>query len=257
MQAELTLRNDNLGVFDCFCTKCGMLTPFIGKGINLPHNGGQLRDGNKLANPPSAFAIRVICQRDYNSYLYVFHSVNGRIYKIGQHPSLSDISFGELRGIDGVLDALDRKELGTAIGLFSHDAASGAFVYLRRVFERMILRAYEREASERGAIEDFHKLRMHEKIAALRNQLPNRVVKNGGVFSVISVGIHELSDEECKAMFPVVKAVIFQMLEEEAHKRKREIADRNTDDALQILLAQTQVKNARMTTEQPPSDSQA
>ena len=40
-------------------------------------------------------------------------------------------------------------------------------------------------------------------------------------------------------LFPVLKAVIFQMLEQEEHKRKKEISDRETDAAFQALLSRS------------------
>ncbi|WP_156483005.1 hypothetical protein [Sphingopyxis granuli] len=236
--AEQKLRTASIGTFDCYCTKCRKETSFIVSAMPVPHTGGGLRNGNALANPPTLFALRAVCQRDLTSYLYVFHKAEKRVLKIGQAPSMADISFGELQGIDSSVDPLDRKELGTAIGLFAHDAASGAFVYLRRVFERMIARAHTKRIEAGGdPIADFDKMRVDEKVGALAEQLPERAVRNRAVFSVLSAGIHELTDEQCLALFPVVKAVIFQMLEEEEHMRKKQIAEREADAAFQALLS--------------------
>ena len=237
--AEDKIREARLGTFDCYCIGCKKETPFIVAAIDVPTSGGGLRHRNALSFPPSVFAVRAVCQRDLITYMYVFQKIGDRVLKIGQQPSLADISFGELRGIDKALEATDRKELGKAIGLFAHDAASGAFVYLRRVFERMILRAYQRQAARSGPVEGFDGMRVDEKIAALKDELPERVVRNSAVFSVLSVGIHELSDDECVNLFPVLKAVIFQMLEQEEHKRKKEISDRETDAAFQALLSRS------------------
>jgi len=235
--AETLIRGAKIGTFDCYCIGCKKETPFIVSPRAVVNTGGGLRGGNALAYPSSVFAVQAVCQRDLTSYLYAFHKIGDRVIKIGQHPSMADISFGELKGIDGSLDATDRKELGKAIGLFSHDAASGAFVYLRRVFERMIRRAHERQTEQGNPIEGFDGMRVDQKIAALKRELPERVVKNSAVFSVLSAGIHELDDEQCKALFPVLKAVIFQMLEQEEHKRKKEISERETDAAFQALLS--------------------
>lgn len=236
-EAELKIRNANIGTFDCYCVGCKKETPFIVSALPVPHAGGGLRQGNAVSIPPSVFGLRAVCQRDLSTYLYVFRKVGDRLIKIGQQPSMSDISFGELRGIDKTLDPVDRTELGKAIGLFSHDAASGAFVYLRRVFERMVARAYFRQAELHGPIEGFEGMRVDQKIAALKEELPERVVRNSAVFSLLSVGIHELTDDQCLTLFPVLKAVIFQMLEQEEHKRRKEIAERETDAAFQALLS--------------------
>lgn len=233
-EAERQIREAAVGTYDCYCTTCGQVTPFIVQGIGVVNAGGGLRQGNALAHPPSVFALRSVCQRDLTTYLYAFQKVADRLVKIGQLPSMADISFGEIKGIDKGLEPADRKELGTALGLFAHDAAAGAFVYLRRVFERMIDRAHERHADP---IDGFNQMRMDEKIAAIENALPERVVTNRRVFAVLSRGVHELTDEQCKALFPLVKAVVFQMLEQEEHQRRKEANEKETDAALQAVLA--------------------
>lgn len=233
-EAERQIRNASVGTFDCYCTTCKQATPFIVQSIGIVHAGGGLRHGDALAHPPSVIALRSVCQRDLTTYLYTFQKVGDRLIKIGQLPSMADISFGELRDIDNGLEAVDRKELGTALGLFAHGAAAGAFVYLRRVFERMIQRAHQRHGSESD--DGFDRMRMDEKIQVLKGALPDRVVTNRRVFSVLSQGVHELTDDQCKALFPLVKSVIFQMLEQEAHRRRKEANEKETDAALQAVL---------------------
>jgi hypothetical protein len=149
---------------------------------------------------------------------------------------MADIAFGELRTIDRSLERIDRTELGKALGLFSHDAAIGAFAYLRRVFERMIDRSYERQSSAGHPVQGFADMRMDEKVAALKDELPEMVVRNSAVFSVLSLGLHELTEEQCTKHFPVIKAVLFQMLEQEEHKRKAAMTQRETEAALQRIL---------------------
>jgi hypothetical protein len=159
------------------------------------------------------------------------------VTKIGQSPSTADLAFGEVRTIDKSLDDLDRRELGKALGLYAHDTALGAFVYLRRVFERMVARAYERQAAAGHPIDGFDGMPMDKRIAALKDELPEKVVKNSVVFSVLSLGLHELTEEQCAKYFPVLKAVLFQMLEQEEHKRKAATTARETDLALQQVLS--------------------
>jgi hypothetical protein len=237
--AETLIREAKLGTFDCYCIRCQKETPFIISPLSIKSTGGGLRDGNALAQPPHIFGLRAVCQRDLTTYSYAFKEVDKRIVKIGQHPSMADIAFGELKGIDKGLDQTDRAELGKALGLFSHDAALGAFTYLRRVFERLISRAHQRQADRGNPVEGFATKRMDEKIAALSGELPERVVRNSAVFSILSLGIHELSDEKCKVIFPLMKAIIFQMLEQEEHQRREAIAERETESAFQALLSST------------------
>lgn len=80
---------------------------------------------------------------------------------------------------------------------------------------------------------------MDRRISALKEELPPRVVRNSAVFSVLSLGLHELTEEQCAEYFPVLKAVIFQMLEQEEHKRRATVAEQETDNALQRILAKS------------------
>lgn len=228
-------QGDTVG-FDTYCIGCKRETTFRIQTQKVATRS----IGGRYAihvTPPSIFAARAVCQRGFHVYTYVFTDSDDRLTKIGQTPSVADLSFGELRAIDRSLDKEDRTELGKAIGLSAHDTAIGAFVYLRRVFERMIQRAHERQSEVGNAVKGFETMRMEDRIAALKDELPEKVVENSAVFSVLSVGLHELTEEQCAKHFPVMKAVLFQMLEQEEHKRKAAATARETDAALQKILS--------------------
>lgn len=222
--------------FDLYCVYCKMLTPWT---IN---EGGARRPETahryKIDKPsPHVTIYHATCQRIQHHYTFVIHRDANRVAKIGQMPSMGELAFSELKAIDKGLDPQDRSELGRALGLFSHDAPAGAFVYLRRVFERMIDRAHARHEIATGtAVADFKKLRMDQRIAAIRDQLPHDVVEDRAVFKLLSLGLHELSDAQCKTLFPVTKAVIFQMLAEEERQRAAAISKAATKAALNTAL---------------------
>jgi hypothetical protein len=231
------IESANLGTFDCYCIACKRETPFICEEHDTPNRGGGLQKGNALINPPPVFALRSVCQRCLKTYFYVFRYEQGVMTKIGQFPSIADIAFTELRGIEAGLEESDRKELGKALGLYAHGAALGGFAYLRRVFERMIDRAQQRMVDQGRAVEEFSNLKMAEKVAAVADELPSAVVSQKGVFAVLSLGLHELDEEKCRELFPLMKAVIFQMLEEEEHLRKKAKSERETAGALSKVLS--------------------
>ncbi|MFW2445994.1 MAG: hypothetical protein ACN4E6_01590 [Qipengyuania pacifica] len=235
---EDTLRSSAFG-FDSYCKNCKRETTFRIAAREVASRGlsGRTMPDVKVI-PPSLLSISATCQRDQTVYSYVLRFEKDRVMKIGQWPSTADIAFGELRQIDKALDGDDRQELGKALGLYAHDAAIGAFVYLRRVFERMVTRAHQRQADSGSAVDGFETMRMDEKIAALKDELPERVVKHSAIFSVLSVGIHELNEDQCNKYFPVMKAVLFQMLEQEEHKRKAAMTARETDNAIQGILGE-------------------
>ncbi len=229
----------NIGVFDCFCIGCKRETPFIVAPIDIPSRGGGLRTGRLdiVHLPPPLIALKAVCQRDRTVYQYVLSNSGQKLTKIGQTPSLATISFGELSHIDQSLPAEDRKELGQALGLFAHDAIIGAFAYLRRVFERMISRAHERKCATGQPVDDFHALKVDQRINALRDELPEMLVRNSRVFSVLSLGLHELPEETCKQVFPVMKSMILLMLREEEQQRKTAAATAEAERELQALLS--------------------
>lgn len=233
---ETKLRHGNFA-FDAYCVGCKRETVFRIASKQIVGRGANSRLSVQDVVPPPILAVHATCQRDFTVYTCVIQVSAKRITKIGQWPSMADLAFGELKTIDRSLDPVDRKELGTALGLISHDAAIGAFAYLRRVFERMIERAHDRKAKAGTSVEGFPALPMDKKVAALVGELPDIAVRNSGVFSVLSLGLHELTEEQCTKHFPVIKAVLFQMLEQEEHKRKAAITSRETEAALQGILS--------------------
>jgi hypothetical protein len=86
--------------------------------------------------------------------------------KIGQFPSLADTANDAAKLYSKVMEDEDRRELSRAVGLAAHGVGIGSFVYLRRVFERLIDRRFKAS----GLAEDgYNGLRMDEKIQFLRD----------------------------------------------------------------------------------------
>ncbi len=224
--------------FDNYCVTCDQITPWTLRQFVPRNSGGGVGTGGSLANRyiqapvPVIRAVNIVCLRRQHFYTYILHVSDTAFQKVGQKPSMADIAFGELKAIPGV-DKQDRKELGRALGLFAHDTPLGAFVYLRRVFERMIERAHERHFQKQGShLEKWLDWRMGERIEALADELPAVVRSNSSVWGLLSKGIHELSDEEAEVLFPLVKAVIFEMLGEEERDRQAAIQSEATRKAL-------------------------
>lgn len=230
------LRKAQTTSFDSYCVGCKQEATFRIQTHVVPRPSIGGRHSERVV-PPSLFGVDAVCQRNFHVYTYVFAKRGKQLIKIGQLPSLAEIAHGELRGIGKSLDAVDRSELGKALGLHAHDTALGAFVYLRRVFERMVQRAHDRQSAAGHPIEGFDGMRMDARIAALKDELPQKVVQNSKVFSVLSVGIHELTEDQCSRYFPVLKAVLFQMLGEEEYRRKAAITALETDAAFQQILS--------------------
>ena len=68
---------------------------------------------------------------------------------------------------------------------------------------------------------------MAEKVTFLKGHLPSFLVKNSKIYSILSVGLHELTEEECLAFFSVLRQSTVVILEED--KIKREELDRQKE----------------------------
>jgi hypothetical protein len=138
------------------------------------------------------------------------------ITKIGQWPSLADMASAKFAEYVKLISPDDLAELRRAVRLASHGIGIGAFVYLRRIFERLVQRA-ETAAGVQPAGQ-----RMDERIAALKGVLPEFVAKNQKFYGIVSKGIHELSEHDCIEAFPIVEAAVLLMLDEVSAAAKRQ-----------------------------------
>ena len=167
-----------------------------------------------------------------NTYTVVFHKHYDVITKIGQFPSAADLRFSEIDlSLRKQLSKKHSKELNTAVGLNAHGVGVGAFVYLRRIFEDFIEMATEEAKKDSDwDSEEFEKSRMAEKIKLLKAHLPRRLVENSALYSVLSKGIHELSEDECRAHFQLLYTSIVAMLKEKAEEKDFDTAVSSVKD---------------------------
>jgi hypothetical protein len=161
--------------------------------------------------------IKLTCVRKPDDILYFFVGRNDEcFFKVGQWPSLADLSLGEIsKKYVKHMDRDDMKEFKKAIGLAAHGVGAGSFVYLRRIFEKLINEAYRINHSTLELTQDeFHKQRMDEKVESLKDYLPSQLVGMKRIYSILSDGVHNLSEDECLALFPALKLSIELILEQ-------------------------------------------
>ena len=154
--------------------------------------------------------------------------------KIGQYPSIADMTFPELDAYKHVISKEDRKELGTAIGLYASGVGAGSYVYLRRILERLIYQAKE-TAGDTVNDEKFRQAKVAERIKMLEGHLPEALTQNTVIYGILSKGIHELSEEECRKYFPVVKECIYQILGMWESERKKQADEAGMNKALNAI----------------------
>ena len=175
--------------------------------------------------------INVRCKRYGDIFLFsFFYDINKKhLIKIGQYPSIADFHIHKIKKYDNLVPKYDLKEFTKAIGLAANGVGIGSFVYLRRIFENLILESFE-EAKQEGKVKDeaFNKLRMDEKIELLNDYLPPFLVKNKSIYSILSKGIHELDENTCLEYFETMKLgiqiILDQKLERKKQKEKEEEA---------------------------------
>lgn len=179
------------------------------------------------SNWQTAHATRImifsfVCAMDDLHHLdYVVTTNDNQMTKIGQYPSIADLTFPELDVYKKVMSADDRKEFGRAIGLFASGIGAGSYVYLRRILERLLMQAKEK-AGDNIDKEAFDRAHVGDKITILKNYLPAALTNNSTLYGILSKGIHELSEEDCVTYFPVVKECIYMILDEWEDMRKKE-----------------------------------
>lgn len=176
------------------------------------------------------------CTMEQSHHLdYIVVTRGNTMKKIGQYPSVADISFPEIKEYRKVADEKDLRELRRAIGLYAQGIGIGSYVYLRRIFERMIEDAKVQAVSDGNFDEElFAKSRMAEKIELLKNYIPDFLVANKTIYGIISKGIHELSEDDCIKYFPAMKEGIMRILQQREKLRK----EKESEKGLSATFAQ-------------------
>lgn len=203
---------------DGHCPYCHKPTTFVFSSAHIP-GGDPWRD---IRNRIAFHNVTIECVRnDSHTVYYWFRISKMTIEKVGQYPSLATVSNDEVAQYRKSMDREDGQEFHKAIGLAAHGVGVGSFVYLRRVFERLIYRRFEDfKVAEGWVDEDFYGLRMSEKVEFLKEHLPSFLVENSKIYSILSIGVHELDEKDCLHYFDVMKHSIIIILDEDKKKKE-------------------------------------
>lgn len=181
-----------------------------------------------------------ICAMDSSHRLdYVVRTDGNTMTKIGQFPTVADLAFPELDELKKVIDTNSRKELRRAIGLHAQGIGVGSYVYLRRIFERVLNEA-KTEAELAGTVDlsGFDGMKVDKRIRLLKDYLPAMINDNHVFYGIVSKGIHELSEDECISYFPVLKEAIFMILRQWAQKKQEQEAAKRLSASLSKIASQ-------------------
>lgn len=168
--------------------------------------------------------VNLVCTREESHLMqFSFYLTNDSLMKIGQFPSIADLSMPDLRKYREVLSKEKYKELNRGVGLITHGVGIGAYVYLRRIFEDLIEEAHKKMTTSDGWDEGlYQRSRMDEKIDLLKNELPIFLAENRKLYAILSKGIHELSENDCLEYFPTVKLGVELILDEKLEEKRRQ-----------------------------------
>ena len=164
---------------------------------------------------------------------------NGYIQKVGTYPSLRDFHKDDLKKYNKVLTEQQRMELITAIMIASNGVGIGSYVYLRRIFEGIVVEE-AKNAIKEGVIteKDFNKKRMDEKIVAIKDYLPSFLYDNhSALYGILSLGIHQLDEEKCLGFYPVLYDCIILVLEDRLAQKKKEEMTRKAAASLNKIAS--------------------
>lgn len=177
---------------------------------------------NFIEEDTRVMVFKFICAMDNTHRLdYIVLTSENKMKKIGQYPSVADLTFPELKEYRKILSEEDERELKRAIGLFASGIGVGSFVYLRRIFERIIGIASQKAFDDKKVDQEtFNRAKIEEKIKMLSDYLPKFLIDNHVFYGIVSKGIHELSEEECINYFPVMKDCIIMILRQWEKMRK-------------------------------------
>jgi hypothetical protein len=203
---------------DGYCPYCRKDTTFTVTKAEVAPSEWQ-RMGARHSND----RLQLHCARSYSHEIeYFLRQAGTVIEKVGQSPSLADIAIDETRQkFKTVLKGDNWAEFYKAIGLAAHGEGIGSFVYLRRVFERLISSRFEEFKEAEAWKEDyFYNLRMEERVGFLKDHLPPYLIEIKRIYSIFSQGIHELENERCLQFFEIGKRSIIIVLEDDLKKQQ-------------------------------------
>lgn len=218
-------------IIDTYCPECNQHSIFSREG------NYSTTSNSEIWVDAGRFVISLVCSRNREHKLFfLFTAIEKSIQKIGQLPSIASLNLFDVKKYSQVLEKKYFQELTKSIGLASHGVGVGSFVYLRRIFEFLIEEAHTNSLSIEGWDESaYTKSRMNEKIELLKAQLPEFLVENKSMYSILSKGIHELSENECLAAFPVVKLGIEIILDDKLETMRREKKLAEAKKAISVL----------------------
>jgi hypothetical protein len=168
-------------------------------------------------------------------FLVVFLIQSNFLFKIGQYPSELDLIQKDFNKYTKVIDEKLVFEIKSSFLLNSHNFNVASLIHLRRAFEFVLEENHIKKISEIGWDEKkYLDSRLDEKIELLKDILPKKLLGHKSIYKILSKGVHQLEEEECKkayvALFPIF-ILIFDELKfiRESERKEKDIQKNKSD----------------------------
>lgn len=240
---ENVINQDYQCGIDCYCSKCKDNKTFIissldfyqsasrfVKAINSSSSRRTLLPDGSMTDPRSFFVgekgkfdVELKCPvcNEVIYFYYVYE--NGYIIKINTYPSLMNGLKQKFRKYE-LLNKDDysyNEELITGCYLFYNSQSGvGSFCYLRRCLENFV-KDYTNDLYDEGIITNKYNpsLKFVEKINIIKDELDKDVYDMlKPLYSILSLGIHELKEQDCLDFFEQLKEILEILLDEKIEK---------------------------------------
>lgn len=233
---------------ELYCNQCRKRRIYTFATIGMDYY--MIESGPHFANDTEIGYSKLIKDNDYfyfiakadcgHNLIILFKIIDeNTIMKVGQSPSIYDMN-------EEINNKSFLKELGeeyasyykTACSLNSFNNNIGAMTYLRRIFEKILLDCFiSNQSNIEIEQEEFLKLRMDEKLSKLKSFLPSIIFDNGynKIYTKVSDGIHNLSEEECEHLFIPLRMAIEEILIEKIELKNKKIRQEKLGKELQNI----------------------
>ena len=185
--------------------------------------------------------LEITCKRYHDKFVFYIYwnPTDQTIIKIGQYPTVADFHLGEVKQYNKVIPNEKLREFTKAIGLAANGIGIGSFVYLRRIFEYLISEAFDKAKNDSSISElEFQRARMDEKTNLLHSFLPIFLVENKSMYSILSLGIHELDEQTCLTHFDTLRVGIEIILDEKLDEQRKKDKIEGAKKKLELLKNQ-------------------
>lgn len=224
--------------YECFCSSCGKERTFISANMTdfsrnlkqevlkqtstpkfVPSKDTSEVSKSKTENFPVKF-LGLICNCAHCAEEHYFAiRIDGQsICKIGQYPSFSRKETQSLKKYKNLISKY-YTELTKSVNLYSQGLGIGSFVYLRRILEHLVETKYYTLPGHEETSRFIDKLKTVQEVEKIIPSELDEIKEQ--VYSVLSKGIHEYTEEECYALYDVVLYVITAILDQELYKKEQ------------------------------------